>query len=273
MKIQMLILALLVAPFIYGQDSTMNRSSKASIDVSFGYGFPIIPQYVIYEDYYDANNQFTRTMKKNSLGQGITSTISISYNVKSFFQVTLGGYSNQGRELNTYHYKSDANPQIYDDTYSRVNTVGATIGIGLINQGDKWDLAARSSFILGFYNRGYYEDIWGDQQFHRERIVTNSGNLSYGYMGTVSVLRKLGTRFGIGLEAFFVNLIWSPKQGRFTKWTVNGTDSLSSMNQDYLTFEYSNSFGPTSPNPNVFATAFDYVLSSGGLRMKISYNL
>ncbi len=107
-------------------------------------------------------------------------------------------------------------------------------------------------------------------------VITYSGGISIGFHGALGVLYMINDKIGIfgELSAYLQN--WSPGEGLYTKYTVNGVDELGQMTTNEKQTNYVSSYtqtgSPSAGSPN--QSTFIYLpYSSFGLNVGIHFSL
>jgi hypothetical protein len=244
-----------------------------SIKLSVGYGFSATNDVLGWSRVNDGQNNITEKQIRGTFGQGLVTTLVLSYRAHRNLSVELGGFANSGAEIRTEYLGSTAVTDQYQETFEKVNSNGLLVGMSVQDTLGSFELGLHNFFVCGIGNKGLERivQVWPNDTYVQNWEYTK--NLSFGWMGNISVAYLLSQRIAFGIEGFVMLHSWSPERGELVKYTHNNQDSLSTVPEEYRTIEYTDNMNYSSvgPFPSRIDFSFNFPLHVAGVNVAFRY--
>lgn len=224
-------LILLISVYFISKPLT---AQYAYFHIGGGYGLPSSPiNSEGFSNLTDDGNTFTNEQIKLSLGKGINLNGAFGYMFNDNFGAELGvnylmssAWEAKSTEISGTSF-SDVTVNTIDASMTRINPMFV-----LQSESSTITPYAKLGMVIGF---GSIKNTISSTQksFGNELKIAGevelSGGIGIGFNAAIGANFEIGDNMFLFGELAFVNMSYSPTNGEFTKFSVNGEDNLSDM--------------------------------------------
>ncbi len=267
----------LVSILIFTLIATRAHTQGFYVEAAGGYGLCAAPSLDVSETNTDGNSTEYKYVKgSGSLGKGFQVGGNIGYMFNNYIGAELGIMYLVGDKLNLHSNYSSSNEEntIQAKILRFIPAVKFTTGQHKMNPYMKAGIIIGTAAKIVSTMKGSYTNMSFPHTYDEE--VETSGNISFGFAGSLGADYALADHIGIFAEINVMTHSWAPKKSVITRNIQNGTDQLPTMSTNqketvYVdSYTYDGTIDPDSPDKE---TTIHVPLSSVGLNVGVRFNI